>query len=228
MTYGNMREFAFDTYASHVVRSLILLLGGCDLADAYLRSGVSQRNRDKRQPPPGQRQQQQLSGAGLTLDAALKAKYKPMLEQFCSKCLSLGMADMAHNHVASPVLQAALKALKCQKSVMADAAVERVVAECRLFDADDVDASAVPPALDRSAGLCRLAEEALTASSKTRLKSLYKHRLRGRLAALARNPGAAISRVWDPWKVLCESPCVVGENLRRRRVQFLLDRAALS
>ena len=188
VTYGNMREFIFDSYASHIIRALLLFLGGCDMEDGSLRSTLSQKDQNRRQQQQPRQQQQQSTPKIRCLNDASKAKYKPMLEQFCEKCLSLGINDMVQNDVTSPVLQAMLKALKSQKSTLADSACERIINESQSFGAKD--STAIPPIWNESAGFCRLVEELLAASSKTRLKSIYKHHIKPRLPALALSSSA--------------------------------------
>ena len=162
------------------------------MQDGSLRSRLSQRDQNRRQPrqQPPQQQQQQSTPVTHCLNDTLKAKYRPLLEQFSEKCLSLGINDMVQNDVTSPVLQAILKALKCQKSPMADSACEKIMTESQPFGAKDGDSLSIPPTWNQSAGFCRLVEELLASSSKTRLKSIYKHHLKPRLQSLALSSSA--------------------------------------
>lgn len=189
VTYGNMRDFTFDTYASHVLRALVLLMGGCDVDDASVRSGMSQKDRRNRHERRDVLRDQKFNWPNnprtvkTPLCESARAKFKPLLEQFTKKCITLGLADIARNEIASPILQGLLKALRNQRSDLAESACERIMVECNPFDASDVGHSEVPTPLLKNATFCRVVEELVAALSKTGLKSLYKKRLKGRLTA---------------------------------------------
>lgn len=171
---NNFEEFVWDTYANHVMRTVLECLGGAlDRDDAA--KGRSSVNFEKR---------------------------RPMAQEYTDLLLSAGnwflklpqLAEFGKDELTSGLLQTILRTLKGMDSKLDAKLIKRIITECFTENTDDQLSTVF-----HTESSVRLLEACLSVAKPDKYTKMYRRFFAGKLGELSLMPGAnfAVQRLLD-------------------------------